>query len=671
MAMGQVELREVKGGSLEAYEGMSPETLSESEYLSYETEEEQEEPAAKELEELTEEEWDGLTKEEKWDYYDTLTREAVYEEGEGDEYLEESISSDEDLQEELPAVYNAYVKDEAGGNWDLDTDRLRYVSPVRNQNHFSSCWAFGTMGAAESNLLLQDKALEGLNNKYDLAEKHLGYYYFNSYGIDDPLGNTANDGVKIDIKDGRNCAYGLTNNIIQASFLVKNWGGTAYEADYPYVEKDFPVKEFPKDTKNLYQNDAFHVKQIRIIYNNDRAEMIKQMKTAMMQYGSLTLSYAHNSKKYSKDKKSFYNKEPKPLNHTVLCVGWNDNYPADKFTGEDKPQNNGAWLIKNSWGPDQHDQGFFWLSYENKTMTQVLSVQYEGVNNYDNNYFYDGGISYTRWGYKNDPFQVANIYTVKGKSPQLLKAASIYTASSDYTLSLQIYKNPIREGDPSSGVAMLDKPIECKVTSGGYYTLELDPKDYVLLKEGDTFALAFESDKAGKYFMVDTEHVLTYKSNGNVMASGISYAYTEKNQSLLRVAGDSNGSWYDLSRKNRCARINGFTSNAKWYCEDTTEPSAAKSKKDLTTIVLNVNDSFKLDITKAQDVNLTFKSDNEAVATVNSEGLIKALSAGEALVSVSDGVYTKKYYVSTVDKSKEYKINVKDSGLKYTGSAIE
>ena len=38
------------------------------------------------------------------------------------------------------------------------------------------------------------------------------------------------------------------------------------------------------------------------------------------------------------------------VNHAVAIIGWNDDYSKDNFNPNNKPTNNGAWIIKNSWG---------------------------------------------------------------------------------------------------------------------------------------------------------------------------------------------------------------------------------------------------------------------------------------------------------------------------------
>lgn len=49
--------------------------------------------------------------------------------------------------------------------------------------------------------------------------------------------------------------------------------------------------------------------------------------------------------------------------HAVVIIGWDDNYSKDNFVYE-KPENNGAWLVLNSWGTDWANNGIGWISYE-------------------------------------------------------------------------------------------------------------------------------------------------------------------------------------------------------------------------------------------------------------------------------------------------------------------
>lgn len=55
--------------------------------------------------------------------------------------------------------------------------------------------------------------------------------------------------------------------------------------------------------------------------------------------------------------------------HAVAIIGWDDTYPAENFLAEHRPPADGAWIVRNSWGPDYGIDGYFYLSYYDQTIT--------------------------------------------------------------------------------------------------------------------------------------------------------------------------------------------------------------------------------------------------------------------------------------------------------------
>lgn len=56
----------------------------------------------------------------------------------------------------------------------------------------------------------------------------------------------------------------------------------------------------------------------------------------------------------------------------LFAVGWDDNYSKDNFIK--KPTQDGAWLVKNSWGTNNVENGFYWISYEDKSLFYNNSI---------------------------------------------------------------------------------------------------------------------------------------------------------------------------------------------------------------------------------------------------------------------------------------------------------
>ena len=118
-----------------------------------------------------------------------------------------------------------------------------------------------------------------------------------------------------------------------------------------------------------------------------------------------------------------------------MIVGWNDNFPKTNFATE--APGDGAFLVRNTWregtgtSEDYSYSGYFWMSYYEASLgNYAYAAEFAPADNYDNNYEYDGGLSYGGVGLK----QAANIYTTHaegGEAGELLEAVSFYTLSSN------------------------------------------------------------------------------------------------------------------------------------------------------------------------------------------------------------------------------------------------
>ena len=162
-------------------------------------------------------------------------------------------------------------------------------------------------------------------------------------------------------------------------------------------------------------------------------------------------------------------------NHAVTVIGWDDDYSKGNFINE--PLNNGAWLVKNSWGTYWGNQGYMWISYEDINLKNGVATVYdaEAVNNYDKNYFYDGTNIQTSWYVSN----ASNVFTAQEN--ETLKAVGIMLADADVSYGVEIYKNP-DDNNPQSGELLLSQ--ECRTS---YSDSKIQPKNMLVF--GSNFAV--------------------------------------------------------------------------------------------------------------------------------------------------------------------------------------
>ena len=126
-------------------------------------------------------------------------------------------------------------------------------------------------------------------------------------------------------------------------------------------------------------------------------------------------------------------------NHGVTIVGWDDTYAKTNFGALDRlPAGDGAFLVRNTWGADWGDGGYFWVSYYDRSFAREQGLRglggmtsysvVEDADNYARVYQYDelgvtthGGFGIPRvWG--------ANRFTAA--PTQTVSAAGFYTLSS-------------------------------------------------------------------------------------------------------------------------------------------------------------------------------------------------------------------------------------------------
>lgn len=406
-----------------------------------------------------------------------------------------------------------------------------YITPVKFQGVHGTCWSFSYNSATETSIIKEHPELFSAES-LDLSENMTAYFSFypTLYGH---IGLSADKYYYYGdyLQDGGN------PDIVINNFAI-NWYGPYYEnADYPYNDSGVPSIAYQNWTEREYLNtirssmahltDSYYV-------NMSDSDAINKVKQLIYDYGSVTTNYYHEGMYLYN--MYYYCPVNYATNHAATIVGWDDNISAALFG--DNPPGNGAWLVKNSWGTDFGDQGFFWISYYDKSLVDFLTADYaiEGDKDYyDNLFSYDGNtIGYRTYNGSGEIY-TANIF--KSDKSQTLEAISYYSDQSGTTYYAYVYLNPAYD-NPTSGTLVATLPAYTYSTTG-YKTFKLDKP--ISLKAGDTFAVVLKAVNKTEVARARFEWA------GNMYITGDSLSYAigiEPGQSFITKNPQSY--WFDM-----------------------------------------------------------------------------------------------------------------------------
>ena len=333
-----------------------------------------------------------------------------------------------------------------------------WVSSVKNQGGMGACWTFGMTGSLESALL------KAANITTDFSENNM----------QNTMLKYSKYGATLLIEGGANC--------ISTGYLLSWLGAFTQDADtYDEVGKISPVI--------TTQNDI-HIQDVMFTPNNEIPNGT-QLKLAIMKYGSIDVAFYGQSTSeevnhyYNPETYAHYVNESIEPSHAVSIIGWDDNYNASNFLIT--PPGNGAWIVKNSYGTEWGDNGFFYISYYDKTLLNcedvtnyATSIIIENTEPYNKNYQYA-----LMWGgdFQSGNQNVSYMSEFEALDDDLIAAVGTYFDKEGIDYTVEIYVNN-----------------QLKLTQTGvspyfgYRTIKL--KEYIPIKEGDVFKAVITSRTA-------------------------------------------------------------------------------------------------------------------------------------------------------------------------------
>lgn len=401
---------------------------------------------------------------------------------------------------------------------------LGYTTPVRQQTS-NICWAYSSLASLESYVLKSGRPVT-----------HFSPQHMNIWGSMQADGtgwqreNLVNDG-----------GY----SYIPMGYLT-SWGGPLYDYELP-IDSD---KTAYNNANSLYSAD-YGITGIKYINRDTPRETIKQY---IMNYGAVIANFSADTVKYmNASSEAFYCGDAsiatnQLYGHSVSIVGWDDNYAKENFSSSyshDTPANNGAWLIKNSWGTYVNENGgYFWISYEDAWLFHSIFGPSFAISEFEeldgSKYIYQNEIygATTQFHYLTDETNIPadeityiNVYDFTEEYSVLDK---VVFESTSYDADYTVYYIPVFGGKPTQETYLWQQLATGTIDYTGY--ISVDTNNFTL-PEGEG-AIGIAIDNTRTYNENKNNPGYEYISNSIGVCEWLAFngGYYFKNQG---VQGDS------------------------------------------------------------------------------------------------------------------------------------
>ena len=519
------------------------------------------------------------------------------------------------------------TKSKLPSSYDLRTKGR--VTPVRNQGKYNTCAAFATLASLESNLVTRKLA----NKKLNLSELHLSYFTFHG-----------KNGSKRSLYDGKDSFYSskyLMNgsNYMQTIATLARWYGSVPEKTAPYSKAKKGLSGKLRTRHNYLLTNAYFQPDYLTSAGKINKKAMNQIKAAIRSQGAVASMMCvdegegFGTSTASKQTTFFWPLADDP-DHGITIVGWNDKYSSNNFVRycygyKCKPNGNGAWLVKNSWGTKANNKGYFWISYYDPSLFGFYSMigdkKKGGKAVHQSLYQYDGLGFCDSAGFTGTKVSGANCF--KARKDTLVTHVSTWTLAANSRVNVKIYVT--KYNTPTSGTRLYNKTF--KVAKAGYHTLSLGKK--VGIPKGCNLCVVVTT-KVGKYYFVPFEIIKKTGSSAKISKkiAGESYMYGKmvKKNKYKWVDTKYIGYVYMNSDTGKATVKNAL---AKAHSVDSGKK--AQKIKVRTKRKIKKKKSFRLKAKRLKgNGRLVYYSSNKKIATVNTKGKVRTKKKGKVKIYV-------------------------------------
>lgn len=507
-------------------------------------------------------------------------------------------------------------------SYDLrNVDGKTYVSSVKDQGTYGTCWAFAASASIESFWMMQGHTETALSVRN----------FANCHGFEwDP--------------------WQGGNSFIASAYLTR-LNGPVYETADPYSQMA------TKGCTSFADNTVVPA-YVTQYYKANSKDLIK---TLIMKYGAVATSMSTDNfnTHYNALTFSYYYNGTKPIDHGVTIVGWDDNKVVSGISSGNPP-GKGAWIVKNSWGKNWGSNGYFYISYYDKYAGRDVSL-YPGrmeKNEVDTLYYYDKLGAITSYSVKNAENTEVAYTLVRHVAPrsQIINRIGTYVNTAGTLLDVVIARG--WDGTALFDTIATESDLVCRMP--GYHSFPTSaPVD------SGAFYIMIRYETPGYNFPIPVETIETGFSNPVIENYG--KQWISDDGITWEDAGKNTMNNFDLCirayARNSSDVVAGFKAAKPNYCTDT--------PLDFINTTTGVADSFQWKVFNNNTIladSVVYNALDTFSLLIPQKGFVHA-----TLIAYSSGgndTVTRYQVVEVVDEPDIYLVNTGHSNVVARGKPV-